>query len=217
MKIERICLTTAIIAIVLSFAGCASYISTPEDELGPFDYPPEFFCERSRNRIDYQTSRKCAAYATAYLLRHFGEETTGEELYPELKRSLGFISANSITNVLEQHGYQAKACHGNIDTLKQQLAKGNPIIVLFASQKIHTMLSSLAMTSSTFIWWTPLKRMLIHKIHVTTGFSQRKHSKMYGKQEPCSLKTSISLLELQVNDLSNEMCEFYTAKQFTMT
>lgn len=135
MKIERICLTTAIIAIVLSFAGCASYISTPEDELGPFDYPPEFFCERSRNRIDYQTSRKCAAYATAYLLRHFGEETTGEELYPELKRSLGFISANSITNVLEQHGYQAKAYHGNIDTLKQHLIEGNPIIVFIRIPK----------------------------------------------------------------------------------
>ncbi len=135
MKIERICLTAAIIAIVLFFTGCVSYISTPENELGPFDYPPEFFCECSRNRIDYQTPGKCAAYATAYLLRHFGEETTGEELYPELKRSLGFISANSITNVLEQHGYQAKVYHGNIDTLKQHLIEGNPIIVFIRIPK----------------------------------------------------------------------------------
>ena len=135
MKIGRICLTTAIIAIVLSFAGCSSYISTPEDELGPFDYPPEFFCECSENRIDYQTPGKCAAYATAYLLRHFGEETTGEKLYPELKRSLGFVSANSITNVLEQHGYSAKAYHGNIDTLKQHLVEGNPIIVFIRIPK----------------------------------------------------------------------------------
>lgn len=134
MKIGRICLTTAIIAIVLSFAGCASYIS-PEDELGFFDYPPEFFCESSGSRIDYQTPGKCAAYATAYLLRYFGEKTNGEELYPELKRSLGFVSANSITNVLEQHGYQTKAYHGNIDTLKQQLIKGNPIIVFIRIPK----------------------------------------------------------------------------------
>lgn len=135
MKIERICLTTAIIAIVLSFAGCASYISTPEDELGPFDYPPEFFCKSSGNRIDYQTHGKCASYATAYLLRHFREETNGEKLYPELKRSLGFVSANSITNVLEQHGYSAKAYHGNIDTLKQHLIEGNPIIVFIRIPK----------------------------------------------------------------------------------
>lgn len=128
MKIGRMCLTATIIAIVLSFAGCASHI-THENEVGLFDYPPEFFCESRGNRIDYQTPGKCAAYATAYLLRHFGEETDGEELYPELKRSLGFVSANSITNVLKKHGYQAKAYQGSIDTLKQQLAKGNPIIV----------------------------------------------------------------------------------------
>lgn len=133
MKIGRICLTATIIAIVLSFAGCASYIS-PEDEIGLFDYPSEFFCESEGNRIDYQTSGKCAAYATAYLLRYFGEETNGEELYPELKRTLGFVSANSIMNVLEKHGYQAKTCHGSIDTLKQQLTNGNPIIVFIRIQ-----------------------------------------------------------------------------------
>mgnify|MGYP004515585269 CR=1 len=108
MKIGRICLAITIIAIVLSFAGCASYISTPEDELGPFDYPPEFFCESSGNRIDYQTPGKCAAYATAYLLRHFGEETTGEELYPELKRSLGFISANTSRTFLNSMDIRQK-------------------------------------------------------------------------------------------------------------
>ncbi len=134
MKIGRICLTASIIAIVLSLAGCASYIKT-EDEAELFDYPPVFFCESEGNRIDYQTPSKCAAYATAYLLRHFREETNGEELYPELKRSLGFISANSITNVLEQHGYQAKAYHGNIDTLKQHLIEGNPIIVFIRIPK----------------------------------------------------------------------------------
>lgn len=127
MKIGRICLTATIIAIVLSLAGCASYIK-PEDEV-KLDYPSEFFCESEGNRIDYQTQGKCAAYATAYLLRHFGEETNGKELYPELKRVFGFVSANGITNVLKNHGYQAKAYHGSIDTLKQQLAKGNPIIV----------------------------------------------------------------------------------------
>ena len=46
-----------------------------------FDYPPEFFCASSENRIDYQTDGKCAAYATAYLLRRFGEDTAGEALF----------------------------------------------------------------------------------------------------------------------------------------
>ena len=50
-------------------------------------------------------------------------------LFPELKRTLGFVSANSIADVFEQHGYQAKACHGNVGTLKRRLSEGNPIIV----------------------------------------------------------------------------------------
>ena len=94
-----------------------------------FDYPPEFFCASSENRIDYQTEGKCAAYAAAYLLRRFGEDTDGEALFPELKRTLGFVSANSIVDVFERYGYQAKACHGSVDTLKQRLTEGNPIIV----------------------------------------------------------------------------------------
>lgn len=134
MKIGRICLTATIIAIVLSLAGCASCISS-EDEVELFDYPPVFFCESEGNRIDYQTQGKCAAYATAYLLRHFGVETNGKELYPELKRVFGFVSANGITNVLKNHGYQAKAYHGSIDTLKQHLIEGNPIIVFIRIPK----------------------------------------------------------------------------------
>ena len=119
-------------AIVVSIAAAISflaYISPPKDDVKVFHYPPEFFCTSSENRIDYQTDGKCAAYAAAYLLRHFGENADGETLFPELKRTLGFFSANSIVDVFAQHGYQAKARHGSVDTLKQRLTEGNPIIV----------------------------------------------------------------------------------------
>ena len=120
------------VAIVMSIAAAISflaYISPPRDEVESFHYPPEFFCANEGNRIDYQTNGKCAAYADSYLLRHVGEDVDGKELFSELKRPLGFVSANSITDVFEQYGYQAKACHGSIDTLKQRLTEGNPIIV----------------------------------------------------------------------------------------
>lgn len=120
------------LVIVLSIVASAcflAYISPPEDEVVLFNYPSEFFCESAGNRIDYQMDGKCAAYAAAYLLRHFGEKADGEELFPELKRPFGFVPANSITDIFEQHGYQAKACHGSIDTLKQRLIEGHPIIV----------------------------------------------------------------------------------------
>ncbi len=109
--------------------GFLASINPPKDKVESSDYPSEFFCAGEGNRIDYQTDGKCAAYAAAYLLRHFGEEANGEEVFSELKRPFGFASAKSITDVLEQHGYQAKACHGSVDTLKRRRTEGHPIIV----------------------------------------------------------------------------------------
>ena len=132
MQIRKVGLAAAMIAIALSIAaaiGFLAYISPPEDEIGSFHYPPEFFCADAGNRIDYQTDGKCAAYAAAYLLRHWGEAADGEALFPELKRPFGFVPAGSIADVLERHGHPAKACRGSIDTLKQRLTEGHPIIV----------------------------------------------------------------------------------------
>ena len=131
-QIRKICLTAARLAIFLPIVASAcflAYISPPKDEVESFSYPSEFFCASAGNRIDYQTDGKCAAYAAAYLLRHFGEEADGEALFPEVKRPLGFASANSIADIFEQRGYPVKACHGSIDTLKQRLTEGHPIIV----------------------------------------------------------------------------------------
>ncbi len=138
MQIRKICLIAVSVAMILSIVvaiGFLAYISPPKDEAESFDYPPEFFCAGAENRIDYQTDGKCAAYAAAYLLRHFGEDSDGEKLFPELKRQFGFVSANSIVDVFEQHGYRAKACHGSVDTLKQRLTEGNPIIVFIRIPK----------------------------------------------------------------------------------
>lgn len=132
MRIRKICVAAAMAAIILSIAVSVcflAYISPPEDEIASFQYPPEFFCAGAGNRIDYQTDGKCAAYAAAYLLRYFGEKANGEDLFPELNRPFGFVSANSITDVLAQHGYPSGAYHGSMDTLKQRLTEGYPIIV----------------------------------------------------------------------------------------
>lgn len=51
-------MTAAMVAIVVSIAAAISFlvcISPPRDEVEAFDYPPEFFCASSENRIDNQT------------------------------------------------------------------------------------------------------------------------------------------------------------------
>mgnify|MGYP002517358908 CR=1 FL=1 len=132
MKIRKICSIVAIIAIVSFIAaagGFILYVSPPKDDVGVFDYPPEFFCKAEENRIDYQTDGKCAAYASAYILRSLGENLSGEELAPKIDRIFGFVPANSIASVFEKRGYKAEARHGSVDTLKQRLTSGTPIVV----------------------------------------------------------------------------------------
>lgn len=128
-KRRRIAAVTAVILALAAAIWFLAYISPPKDEIGAAPYPPEFFCEGAENRIDYQTDGKCAAYAAAYLLRHFGEDADGEALFPELARPLGFTPASSIAEVLTRHGHPARACRGSLDTLKQRLAEGQPVIV----------------------------------------------------------------------------------------
>lgn len=128
----KIVFVAALIAVALCGAaavGFLLYVSPPKDDVGDFDYPSEFFCKTEENRIDFQTDGKCAAYASAYLLRFFGENVSGEELAPEIGRIFGFVPARKIAEVLNRRGYRAKACRGSVDTLKRRLTEGNPIIV----------------------------------------------------------------------------------------
>lgn len=127
----KIFLSVAITAVVLFGAAAAalSYISPPEDDSAIYGCPPEFFCADAGNVIDRQTDGNCAAYAAAYLMRHFGEDADGEALVPELRRFFGFVPASGVEEIFNRRGYQAKACHGSIDTLKWRLTSGNPVIV----------------------------------------------------------------------------------------
>ena len=135
VKISLIVVLVLIVSFAIAAVGFLSYISPPKDDIDVFDYPSEFFCKTEDNRIDYRIDGKCAAYASAYSMRHFGEEISGEELFSELKRPFGFSSSTSITGVFEKHGYNAKAYHGSVETLKQRLSEGNPIIVFIRIPK----------------------------------------------------------------------------------
>lgn len=129
IKIGLIVATIIIVLFLIAVVGFISYIRPPKDDVDVLIYPPEFFCKTEENRIDYQTDGNCAAYASAYLLRNFGENSRGEELTSEIGRVFGFVPAREIADLFKRRGYQVKTCHGNVETLKQQLTNGNPIIV----------------------------------------------------------------------------------------
>ena len=97
---------------------------------------PEFLISDQKlsrgNRIDFQSGMECSAYSCAFLLRHFGRETTGEELYQEItgRRKDGTVYPSGVRRLLSRHGLQAAYCIGSLEALKNEVSKGAPVIVL---------------------------------------------------------------------------------------
>ena len=105
------------------------------------DYPANYLIQQN-NRIDFQKNTECAAFSTAYVLRHFGREAAGEELYPHFpsKTRGGNVYPKGIRTVLRKMGLKTNYYKGNINTLKYEISKGNPVIVFIKVQKDHNIL-----------------------------------------------------------------------------
>lgn len=90
------------------------------------------FIIKSKNRIDIQNGYKCSAFSSAYVLRHYGIETYGDELYKIIPNKMqdGYVYPKGIQNLLPQYGFRVRYCTGNLNALKNEICKGNPIIVM---------------------------------------------------------------------------------------
>ncbi len=121
----------SVIAVVLICILCfliSAIVLTPKaDKIKP-DNSIESYFITNPSYIDYQEGNDCSAYAAAYVLRCLNKSVTGRELYPEMQRYFGMMTARSVVSVLEKQGCAAKAYHGNIATLKRRLNIGYPII-----------------------------------------------------------------------------------------
>lgn len=84
------------------------------------------------NRIDFQNGYQCAAFSSAYILRHWNIEADGNNLYKIIpnKTKDGCVYPKGIQNLLSQYGFKVKYCSGNINALKNEVHKGNPVIVM---------------------------------------------------------------------------------------
>ncbi|WP_422657610.1 cysteine peptidase family C39 domain-containing protein [Paenibacillus sp. EC2-1] len=83
------------------------------------------------NRKDIQKNYECAAFSSAFILRHFGKEADGNELYKKYPRKLldGTINAKGIIVFFKKLGLDSTYLSGNIDTLKKQITQGIPVIL----------------------------------------------------------------------------------------
>lgn len=84
------------------------------------------------NHIDFQDGYKCSAFSSAYVLRHWGVEANGNEMYTIMPNKMqnGYVYPKGIQNLLSQYGFAVKYCTGNITALKNAVSRGNPVIVM---------------------------------------------------------------------------------------
>ena len=97
----------------------------------------EQFVITKENRIDMQKGFQCSAFSTAYVLRHFDMEVDGGTLYSVMphKMKSGYVYPKGVYDMLRSYGMKVKYCRGNLNALKVDLQKGNPVIVMIRVQK----------------------------------------------------------------------------------
>lgn len=96
---------------------------------------PEFLIKQA-NSIDFQKDNECAGFSSAYLLRHMGIPAEGNQIYSKLGRKMkdGCVYPKEVCKILKNYGIKCSLIKGNIAVLKNEIAKGNPVIVFIRSQ-----------------------------------------------------------------------------------
>lgn len=120
--------------ILLALATVGIYFITPfpTTDTIKINYPKSFSIT-TENNFETQVVNECSAFSTAYVLRHFGENKTGLAVYDEINYKLpfsGYVLPKGILEYFENLPYQIHMYTGTFETLKTQLTKGVPIIVL---------------------------------------------------------------------------------------
>lgn len=87
---------------------------------------------KNQNRIDIQTGYQCSAFSVAYLLRYYGIDANGADIYNQMpyKMKDGCVYPKGLSKVLQEYGLCAKYYSGNLKALQNEVCKGTPVIVM---------------------------------------------------------------------------------------
>ncbi|PQP81742.1 hypothetical protein C0Q44_18825 [Paenibacillus sp. PCH8] len=114
----------------------ALYFSFPKKDYMYSVQVPTTYHIQSPNRMDIQNNYECAAFSSAYVLRHFGIESDGPRLYERYPRKLldGTVYPKAVVVFFRKLGYQATYLRGNVNSLKKRISQGVPVIIFI---KVH--------------------------------------------------------------------------------
>ncbi len=104
---------------------------------------PEFFVRPAAETVktengtyfEFQQGGGCAGFSSAFLLRHTGEAANGVDTFKEVPYQLkgGAGLPKGITGFFKKKGIKMTACSGNFAALKNEIARGKPVIVVIRS------------------------------------------------------------------------------------
>ena len=133
------------------------YFSFPKkDRMYTVNVPSTYYIQSS-NRLDIQKNYECAAFSSAFVLRHFGLESNGTKLYETYPRKLldGTVYPKAVVVFFRKLGYQAMYLRGNVNTLKKQISQGYLLFYLLEyipNNVICILFPSLVMMKRIFTW-----------------------------------------------------------------
>lgn len=98
-------------------------------------YKREFML-KTPNRFDYQGGTECSGFSSAYVLRSFGIEADGREVYAGIPHKLpgGAVLPGVLRKELRKYGLKTRYVKGNLETLKADLSEGKRIIVFIRTR-----------------------------------------------------------------------------------
>ena len=98
-------------------------------------YKREFML-KTPNRFDYQTGTECSGFSSAYVLRSFGIEADGRELYARIPYKLpgGAVLPGVLRKEISRRGLKVRYVKGNLETLKADLSEGKRVIVFIRTK-----------------------------------------------------------------------------------
>lgn len=88
------------------------------------------FLLQNKNRLALQKSTECSGFSSAHVLRSFGVEADGNELYARMPGRLknGAVLPRNLKKLLKQYGFRVRFVRGNLESLKAELSRGNRVI-----------------------------------------------------------------------------------------
>lgn len=105
--------------------------SLPQKDTIAVDFPDYYLIE-TPNYFEQQGINQCGGFASAFVMRHFGQDYLGKDVYGRLgaKLSSGYVLPQAILDYFNGEQYQIALYQSDLPRLKTRVAQGDPIMIL---------------------------------------------------------------------------------------